>query len=700
MGDWRHRLDFAADLLLAGTLLISPLTWGQMQVRGLATAAVLVALAWLLIAISARPPAGVRLTRSALNLPVAALVLAAAVSGAVTVSRFATGLEVCRLTVGTALFLALARAPASTRRAYLSLGALALGAAVCSWLGAREYIFQWLAAHNPYWRTFGGVFLNPNAFAGYLIVALPVIVALTLAARTGSLRLVMAAAAVLAAIALALSGSRGGQLAFVPSFLIFLLLAGHALRRGRLAWGLAAALVGVVLLATLAITPLRVRVAGLMGGQDASMLFRYYVWQAAVRQFAAHPALGTGAGTFQLVYPQYSEVGFTRMAHQNYLQIAAETGTVGLLAFLWMGGAFLFTLRRGWRAWKEPPVRLLLAAAAGGGTALLLHSLVEFDWYIGPIMLAWFALLGMAANLAPGPEAPAAAPSRRRRWRRPLVMLGAVVLAGWVLSNTLSAARSEWAVARGSEAEMAGDYARAREAYQQALAVRPDDPEALRRCARLSGPDQAPALARRAIRLEPTNALNHALLARIYARLGRWQEAVREYQRALHWNRNYPAAHRELAQTLELMGQVREANVHYQTLIELQGGLYERYRALQAPETEYAYGHYWRGRGIMNRRQRTAHDLARAAAEFGEGLRLIMQARQLPTVMQMVQIGAGKSGTLPPDLVRLEARIRFRLAQVLEAQGKKQEAAGQRARAQALFPEVAAAVAMERRITL
>jgi len=55
---------------------------------------------------------------------------------------------------------------------------------------------------------------------------------------------------------------------------------------------------------------------------------------------------------------------------------------------------------------------------------------------------------------------------------------------------------------------------------------------------------------------------------------------------------------------------------------------------------------------------------------------------------------------LPPELVELEARTRYRLSQVLAGQGEKEEAARQREQAQQLCPQVADLVAAEPRIAL
>jgi len=702
MSDWRRPAHLGADLLLAAALLTAPLAWGSLQASGLALAACLVALAWALILAAGRPPGSLRLARTPLGPPVLALVAVAAASVAVSVSRFASWLEVCRLLVGAALFLALARPPLSLRRVQLVLGALALGGAATGWLAAQEYLVEWLTARNPVWRSFG-TFITPNGLAGYLMIALPAGLVLAWISRSLAGRMVWGAATALMVAAFFLSGSRGGGLAFLPALLLFLLLAGHALARRRLAWALILAALGLTAVLAVAVTPLRVRLVGLLGGQDASMIFRYYVWQSALAQARDHPLLGTGAGTFELVYPRYAIAGFTRMAHQSYLQLAAEMGLPGLLAFLWLAAAFALGLRRAWRGWKPPPVRLVLAACAAGICGLFLHSLIDYGWYLGAIMLAAFGLLGVAAHLYPGEPAPPQAepPPRRRRAPAPrpraLVVAVATLLAAGTLWQAASVAAADRCLERGAQAEAAGDYPAAREAYQQAVEARRDYPEALRKLARLCNLREGLFLARQAIAIEPTNAANYLLAARLYRqRSGNAAEARAWYQQALRHSPHLPSALRELGELYEQAGDYRQANACYEAIIALQAGPYGRYQALLSPETDFAYPHYWRAR-LLLAQPPSPELLARVQAELQAALQPLELAKQLPTVGHVLAVAATGRYQLPADLQELEARIRYRWSQVLAQLGQKEQAKVQREAALALAPQVPALVAAEPR---
>jgi O-antigen ligase len=89
------------------------------------------------------------------------------------------------------------------------------------------------------------------------------------------------------------------------------------------------------------------------------------------------PALGVGANNYtRALEPRTPEFGnewlFT--VHNQYLLVWAETGAVGLAAYLWF---LLTTLRRGWQCWKRADP--LLAPLALGFTAALMGQMLHMQ---------------------------------------------------------------------------------------------------------------------------------------------------------------------------------------------------------------------------------------------------------------------------------------------------------------------------------
>jgi putative inorganic carbon (hco3(-)) transporter len=88
---------------------------------------------------------------------------------------------------------------------------------------------------------------------------------------------------------------------------------------------------------------------------DGAIMGRAGANLAALRVYADHPVIGVGPGLFPSYYRQQAiEVGLrvadtSRAAHNLYLHIAAETGTIGLVCFLAILAVTLRDLRRGQR---------------------------------------------------------------------------------------------------------------------------------------------------------------------------------------------------------------------------------------------------------------------------------------------------------------------------------------------------------------
>jgi putative inorganic carbon (HCO3(-)) transporter len=199
----------------------------------------------------------------------------------------------------------------------------------------------------------GGVF-DPNYFAAELIPAILVSCFLLLTTSSGRIR--TAAAVVLAfdTVAFALTQSRGGIVGLAVGLVAAVALAGRA-RPRLVATVLVIFAVGIGYY--LAYTPSHLR--GSFAGSVASASSgRSDEWRIALRMFANHPLSGVGLGNFVVVEPSYStqsiNLNFVRLvvtrplvAHNTYLEVAAELGLGGLVLFV---GILSLSARRAGRA--------------------------------------------------------------------------------------------------------------------------------------------------------------------------------------------------------------------------------------------------------------------------------------------------------------------------------------------------------------
>ena len=157
-------------------------------------------------------------------------------------------------------------------------------------------------------------------------------------------------------------------------------------------WGTAALLGGTlaVLLGTVALgasyVPQQAAPAGIV--EEGLTETRLALWHDALAITIAHPLTGVGPGRFIEVSQVASADPDTRHAHQEYLEMAAETGFVGgsLLVIL-VGWAMIRTGRRG---------DSIAALAASAVAALAIHASVDYVMHFPIIPITTAVLVGAA----------------------------------------------------------------------------------------------------------------------------------------------------------------------------------------------------------------------------------------------------------------------------------------------------------------
>ncbi|HVO41693.1 MAG TPA: O-antigen ligase family protein [Aggregatilineales bacterium] len=263
---------------------------------------------------------------------------------------------------------------------------------------------------------------NPNFLASGLIVVLPLALAAAIAYPHRFLRLFLGFYLVCGALLLAVGGSRGGwvgALAALVTFGILVLAQYDLLNYARLrAWwsrrslavrgvtviAVAAGLGGVLIMARAIVLSLNI------GGRGTDL--RTYLYSAAITLFREKPITGSGLFTFGrglLRLASTPPLAAHAHAHDLPLNIAAELGLPGLLAFAATLGLFAIAMRRYWRTLGEAQQIL-----ASGGIAALVGVLVHhlFDMTGTAAVIALGVLLLLALTLPP-PTEPAPAIARR-----------------------------------------------------------------------------------------------------------------------------------------------------------------------------------------------------------------------------------------------------------------------------------------------
>lgn len=217
----------------------------------------------------------------------------------------------------------------------------------------------------------GGTLGSPNTAGGYFSFLLAPAASVLLTRFHAAYKWLAALAFGLGCVALLLTLSRGGWLAFAFSISLFCLL---AWRQGWLTPAIPV-LLSLILALLLILFPDTI-VTRLTADDNRAVYSRIPLMQLAFRIIEDNPLFGVGANNYAVAMPEYSKVGFGRewvyTVHNKYLLVWAETGIGGLLAFL----LFLLAItRRGWQSCqlRDP----LLSRLALGLTAALAGHMVH-----------------------------------------------------------------------------------------------------------------------------------------------------------------------------------------------------------------------------------------------------------------------------------------------------------------------------------
>ncbi len=261
-----------------------------------------------------------------------------------------------------------------------------------------------LAVAGPSYRI-GGTVGSPNNTAAYLSLLLAPTLAFLFTKSKSWYKALAVFAFGLGVIALILTFSRGGWVAFGLSIAGLCWL---SWRRGHFSLKVPIATAIVVLLLALPFSG--VIFDRLVGDDSGAAHSRVALMHLAFRIIAANPILGVGSNNFPVVMEQYATRELSGewlyAAHNKYLLIWSEIGIGGLAVFLW----FLFaTLRRGWQCWKlndaflSPLALGFLAALVGHMIQMSVEPfrgrpVTQLVWFIAALVTAMHRMTAAATK--------------------------------------------------------------------------------------------------------------------------------------------------------------------------------------------------------------------------------------------------------------------------------------------------------------
>ena len=253
--------------------------------------------------------------------------------------------------------------------------------------------------YRPQWSPAG----DPNYFTASAVLCLPIAFYLLARGKSRFDRFFSAACLFPIAGAILVDASRGGLLALIAAGAVI-----FAQARGRrgLFLLLGGGLALVLLLSP--VSPVR-RFLDPSAGDKTAVNDRLELWSAGLRMIEAHPTTGIGLGNFEAYVPAYLAPGehIDFIAHNTYIEMAAEMGLPGLALFLAILLCTLRSLNRTRLLAEEAKSTLIYCAASGLRAGLVGFAVAMVFLSAEFLKVLWFAVFlssALAALMANAPE--------------------------------------------------------------------------------------------------------------------------------------------------------------------------------------------------------------------------------------------------------------------------------------------------------
>jgi O-antigen ligase len=260
-----------------------------------------------------------------------------------------------------------------------------------------------LTGQLPFALRVRGSVPHPNDIA-LVPLLVPFVLSVVVERRGKALSVMAALCLPLAMVTLAGSRSRNAWLGLAVAVVVWM-FAAHRRRLGLMVLLSGAVLFGLGLAFDLG--GLRERMASLLTLQRGG---RLGVWLVAWEMFKEAPILGQGVHVFDDFYPAYlervslpdgyqPEVAYIPWAHSIYLELLAERGLVGFLAFGALIAAMVRRTVGAVRGAVSEPQRLYAAALAGSLASFLMMGIFDLTFLKDWVSLMFWLLAALCARI-------------------------------------------------------------------------------------------------------------------------------------------------------------------------------------------------------------------------------------------------------------------------------------------------------------
>lgn len=246
---------------------------------------------------------------------------------------------------------------------------------------------------------------NPDHLAGYMEMALPLVLGLFVFGYNRGIISILLYISFLLLAALVLSLSRGSWLGIIIGlvFMALCLLFDRHFKSKRIVIGIICSILALAFIVISSTSVVERIVTLTQKDPETNLSSRILGWKGTIKMIKDHPLIGTGPGTYSTLFTQYQPPGLLNrryMAHNDYLHFISETGLTLMAIVVWM---LIVFYRKGFRRLKNPSrlVRGITLGAMSGTTAILVHSLGDFNLHIPANAILFTVLAAITASPIP-----------------------------------------------------------------------------------------------------------------------------------------------------------------------------------------------------------------------------------------------------------------------------------------------------------
>ncbi len=240
-------------------------------------------------------------------------------------------------------------------------------------------------------------FKTANTFAGYLTLLIPLVFVLMPQSRR--LKMVLLSAVILSFWSLAVSFTIGAVGSILMGGIFFSLWI-LQIKKNQYFFAVSSFCLLIFVIVFWVWTESNMGIKALFNHRLTSWQWRLTIWNDALVMIRESPLFGHGVNTFMRIFQVYDNSArySPTYAHNCFIQLAAETGLVGLGAFLWIVWGIAKTALRSARlfySYGQDKMGIICLGILSGVIAFLGHSFIDTNLYSLQLSAFFWYVIGL-----------------------------------------------------------------------------------------------------------------------------------------------------------------------------------------------------------------------------------------------------------------------------------------------------------------